>query len=280
VSVEELLRGVIIQSGNDACIVLAEGLASSESAFAEEMTKRGRALGLTNSTFINASGWPHEEHLTTPHDLAILAKHLIDDFPEYYKIYSEKEFTYNGIKQGNRNPLLYKDNGTDGLKTGHTEAAGYGLVASAKRGERRLILVLNGMKSVNERSREAERLMDWGFREFGNYALFKSGDTIAEAPVWLGDKASVPLVAEKNVVATMTRKSRNGMQVKVKYDEPIAAPVVKGAKVGTIQITAPDMAPVEMSLLAGADVEQLGVLGRLGAAISYLVMGPPAPSKN
>lgn len=136
------------------------------------------------------------------------------------------------------------------------------------------------MKSVNERSREAERLMDWGFREFGNYALFKAGDTIAEAPVWLGDKATVPLVAEKNVVATMTKKSRNGMQVKVKYDEPIAAPIAKGAKVGTIQITAPDMKPVEMALLTGGEVEQLGVLGRLGAAVSYLLMGPPAPRKN
>lgn len=280
VSVEDLLRGVIIQSGNDACIVLAEGLGNSEAAFAEEMTKRGKALGLTNSTFINASGWPHDDHLTTPHDLAILAKSLIDTFPEYYKIYSEKEFTYNGIKQGNRNPLLYKDTGTDGLKTGHTEAAGYGLVASAKRGDRRLILVLNGMKSVNERSREAERLMDWGFREFGNYALFKAGDTIAEAPVWLGDKATVPLVAEKNVVATMTKKSRNGMQVKVKYDEPIAAPIAKGTKVGTIQITAPDMKPVEIALLTGGAVEQLGVLGRLGAAVSYLLMGPPTPPKN
>src|SRR5690606_10905373 len=145
VSVEDLIRGIVVQSGNDACIVVAEALAGSEAAFAEQMTRRARELGLTNSVFRNATGWPDPGHYMTAHDLARLAERMIRDFPEYYKDYSETEFTYNGIKQGNRNPLLYKNMGADGLKTGHTEESGYGLTASVERDGRRLILVINGL---------------------------------------------------------------------------------------------------------------------------------------
>lgn len=280
VKVEDLLRGVIVQSGNDACIVLAEGIAGTEERFAEMMTDRARELGLKNSTFRNASGWPDPQHLTTARDLAILAKQLIRNFPQYYHFYSEKEFTYGvdqvtkkPITQGNRNPLLYKDIGADGLKTGHTEAAGYGLTASAKRGDRRLILVVNGLKSMNERSRESERLLELGFSQFDNYKLFSAGAVVDEADVWLGDVPRIPLVIDRNLTLTLPRQTKNNVKVTVSYDNPIPAPVVKGTPVATLTVTGKDGALVELPLVAGADVQQLGFTGRIGAAISYLLWG-------
>lgn len=273
VRVEDLIRGIVIQSGNDASIVVAEGLASSETVFAEEMTVRARKLGLTHSTFRNATGLPDPEHLTTAHDLALLAMETIRDFPEYYHYYSEKEFTYNGIKQGNRNPLLYLDMGVDGLKTGHTEASGYGLTASAKRGDRRLVLVINGLPSIKMRSRESERLLEWGFREFDNYKLFAAGATVTDANVWLGQEKSVPLVIDKDLVIMLPRKARNDMKVAVTFDNPIPAPITKGDKLAKLVVTAPGAAPVEVPLVAGASVERLGIFGRLGAALKYLLWG-------
>jgi D-alanyl-D-alanine carboxypeptidase (penicillin-binding protein 5/6) len=273
VRVEDLIRGIVIQSGNDASIVVAEGLASSEAAFAEEMTAEAHRLGMTHTTFRNASGLPAPDHLTTAHDLAILAMETIRDFPEYYHYYSEKEFTYNGIRQGNRNPLLYLDMGVDGLKTGHTEQSGYGLAASAKRGDRRLVLVINGLPSIKMRSREGERLMEWGFREFNNYKLYAAGDTVTKADVWLGQEKSVPLVINKDLVITMPRKARNDMKVAAQYEGPIAAPIAKGDKLAKLVVTAPDVAPVEIPLEAGADVDRLGIFGRLGAALKYLIWG-------
>ena len=277
VSVEDLLRGIIIQSGNDASIVLAEGLAGSEEAFAEEMTERAREIGLTQSVFRNATGWPDPEHLMTARDIATLARHVIHDHPQYYGYFAEKTFTYNQIRQGNRNPLLYRDSGADGLKTGHTEASGFGIVVSAVRRERRLILVLNGLTGVNERSREAERLLDWGFREFKNYEMFKAGDVVETAPVWLGEDATVPLVIEEPLVITMTRNARRDMTVSVVLDGPAAAPVARGTQLARLVISAPDTEPVERPLLAGDDVGRLGLIGRLGAAIGYLIFGQAAP---
>ena len=208
VKVEDLIQGIVVQSGNDASIVIAEGLANDEAAFAREMTARAHELGLRNSTFRNATGWPDPEHLTTARDLALLAHLTIEHFPEYYRYYSEKEFTYNGIRQGNRNPLLYKDLGADGLKTGHTEASGYGLTASAKQGDRRLVLVLNGLGDVRQRASEAERLFSWGFREFDNYALFKTGEEVCTAEVWLGQAKSEQAVRKTMDLATpwLTRR--------------------------------------------------------------------------
>ena len=277
VSVEDLLRGIIIQSGNDATIVIAEGLAGDEKSFAAEMTDRARELGLESSTFTNASGWPDEDHRVTARDMALLAKLTIENFPQYYGFYAELEFTYNGIRQGNRNPLLYKKMGADGLKTGHTVNAGYGLTASAIRDGRRLILVINGLGSASGRSREAERLIEYGFREFSNYALFEAGEAIGEADVWLGDAATVPLVIEAPLVITLTRKARRKMRVKLVYDGPIPAPVFKGARIATLSVTAPDVEPVEVPLVAGADVGKLGPLSRIGAAIGYMVWGAASP---
>lgn len=280
VKVEDLLRGVIIQSGNDACIVLAEGIAGTEERFSEMMTERARQLGLKNSTFRNASGWPDPQHLTTARDLALLAKLIISRFPQYYHFYSEKDFTYavdqvskKPITQGNRNPLLYKDLGADGLKTGHTEAAGYGLTASVKRGDRRLIMVFNGLKTMNERSREAERLIELGFSQFDNYKLFSAGSVVDEADVWLGNAARVPLVIDRNLAMTLPRQTRGNIKVTVSYDNPIPAPIAKGTPVAKLIVANRDAVVTEVPLLAGADVQQLGFTGRIGAAISYLLWG-------
>jgi len=273
VKVDDLIRGIVIQSGNDACIVVAEALAGSEEAFAEQMTKAARELGLTKSVFKNASGWPHPEHLTTARELAMIAKHTIETYPQFYSYYSELNFTYNGIKQGNRNPLLYKGNGADGLKTGHTEAAGYGLTGSVKRGDRRLIMVINGLTSMRARAQESESLFEWAFREFENYNLFKTGDSVQTAAVWLGDAKTVPLVAGQDLLVTLPRRARQGMKVTAVYQEPIPAPIQKGQQVGKLVITAPGVTTRELPLIAGESVGQLGAVGRVGAAVSYLVFG-------
>ena len=273
VRVEDLIRGIVVQSGNDASIVIAEGLAGSEEAFALEMNRRAQELGLRNSTFKNATGWPDPGHETTARDLAILAIRTIEDFPEYYHYYTEKEFTYNGIRQINRNPLIYKDIGADGLKTGHTADSGYGLAASAKRGDRRLILVVNGLLSRKARAREPERLLEWGFREFSNYTLFKAGDIVSEADVWLGQNTAVPLLIEGDLVITLARKARLGMKVTVEYEGPIAAPIVKGDRLAKLVVTAPEREPLEVPLVAGANVERLSLFGRLGAALGYILWG-------
>ncbi len=272
-SVEDLIKGVIIQSGNDACSVLAEAYAGNEEAFAEEATRRAHQMGMRNSNFRNASGWPEPDHLTTARDLSILARRLITDFPDYFPIYSQREFMFNGIKQGNRNPLLYAVSGADGLKTGHTEAAGYGLVGTVKRGDRRVIMVINGLKSMKERAEESARLIEWAFREYDNYALFKAGDAVADADVWLGEAATVPLVAGEKLEATMPRKSRRDMKVTAVYTGPIAAPIKKGQPVGKLVVSAPGVQTVELPLLAGADVNKLGFMGRMSAALKHILWG-------
>jgi len=278
VKVEDLLRGVIIQSGNDACIVLAEALAGSEEAFAEQMNAKAKELGLTNSHFMNATGLPHEQHYMSPRDLAIVAKHLINDFPEYYALYSETSFTYNKITQGNRNPLLYRvGSGADGLKTGHTEAAGYGLTASAIRNGRRLILVANGMASIKDRDEETSKLMDWGFREFTNRELFKAGDVVTDAEVWLGDAPALPLLISQDVTITVPRSTGQVLDVRVTYQGPIPAPIAKGTEVAKVVIKAKDLQPIELPLTAANDVGRLGFVGRLKAAAQYIFFGPPSP---
>ena len=273
VRVEDLLRGVIVQSGNDACIVLAEGLAGTEEAFAEEMNRKAREIGLTGSSFANATGWPDPNQRMTARDLATLAKRIIEDFPEYYHYYAETEFTYGGIRQMNRNPLLYKSLGADGLKTGHTEEAGYGLTASVVQGERRIILVLNGLDSQKARGEESVRLIGWAMREYDNYTLFKPGETVDQAPVWLGEAANVPLVMPEGATVTLTRKARRDMRVKVVYDAPIPAPLRAGQEVAKLVVAAPGEEPLEFPLMAGADVERLGIFGRIIGSLEYLVFG-------
>ena len=273
VTVSELLRGVIVQSGNDACIVLAEGLAGSEAAFADLMNERADELGLADSHFTNTTGWPDPDHITTARDIAELSRRIIEDFPEYYPMFAEKSFTYNGIKQGNRNPLLYRYDGADGLKTGYTQASGHGLAASAKRGEQRLVLVVNGINGVDTRARESERLLSYGFRAFKTYVLFRAGQVVDTFDVWLGEADALPLVAESDIVLMMPRKSRKGMVVKIVADGPIAAPVEQGTRVATLVVSAPDVETRQWPLLAGASVDSLSGFGRIGAAIDALIWG-------
>ncbi len=273
VRVEDLLRGIIIQSGNDACIVIAEGLAGSEDAFADQMTDRARELGLKDSTFKNATGWPHPEHLMSARDIAHLSMRMIQDFPDYYAMFREKNFTYNKIKQGNRNPLLYRDSGANGLKTGHTEASGYGLAASALRGNRRVVLVVNGLTSVRARSSESLRLIDWAFRAFDNYSLFDKGETVDQVDVWLGTEATVPLIVERDVKVTLQRRFRRKMTAKIVFTGPIPAPIAKGAPVARLVVTAPEFKTLSIPLHAGIEVGQRGMFGRLGAALRYMIWG-------
>ncbi len=272
--VEDLIRGIVVHSGNDASVVVAEGIAGSERHFAEEMTATGREIGMVNTNFTNATGWPDPEHLTTARDLAILATQTIREFPEFYHYYKEKTFTYNDIRQGNRNPLLYKEElGADGLKTGYTKESGYGLAASAVRQDRRLIPVAHGMESARARNREAQRLLDWGFREFNNYALFTAGETVAEAPVWLGRSAKVPMIIRRPLTITLPRKARRGMRVATVYQAPIPAPVEIGAELAKVVVTAPGVETIEVPLIAGEAVARLGFTGRIKAALSYLLWG-------
>jgi D-alanyl-D-alanine carboxypeptidase (penicillin-binding protein 5/6) len=273
VKIEDLIRGIIVQSGNDATIVVAEGLSGSEAAFADELNKTAKKLGMTNSNFVNASGWPDPGHLTTARDLAKLAVATIKDFPSFYHYYSEKSFTYNGIKQGNRNPTIYRNIGADGLKTGHTEAGGYGLTTSSIRKDRRLILVINGLLSKKARATESERLLDWGFREFKNYKLFKAGETITNVKVWMGDSGSIPILIKKDLVLTLKRHVRKGMKVKVVVNSPVSAPITKGDVLGILKIETPNHKSLEFPLVSGVSVKKLGLFSKLGAGIEYVLWG-------
>jgi serine-type D-Ala-D-Ala carboxypeptidase (penicillin-binding protein 5/6) len=274
VRVEDLLHGIIVQSGNDACIVVAEALGGTEEAFSEQMTRRARELGLTDSTFKNASGWPDPEHLMSVRDLARLAKIIIENYPEYYGIFAEKEFTYSGIRQYARNPLLHRDLGADGLKTGHTEKAGYGLTASAVRDGRRLVIVLAGLEGPADRARESERLLEHGFRDFKNYQLFARGDSVDHADVWLGSTGTVPLVVPDDVWVSLTPEGRRDLEVKVVYDGPIPAPVADGSQLAQLEISAPGLEPRRVPLIAGEAVQAANMFGRMTSAIGYLIWGP------
>jgi len=273
VRVEDLIKGIIVQSGNDACIVVAEALGGSEEAFAVEMTDHARDLGLKDSTFKNSTGWPNPEHRVSARDLAKLSQIITTRFPEFYHYFAQSSFVYNGIKQSNRNPLISKDMGVDGLKTGHTVESGYGMVSSALRAGRRLVLVVNGLESKKMRSSESERLLEWGFREFGNFELFKAGDVVTNASVWLGDKAHVALLIKDDLTLTLAKKVRRDMKVTVRFQGPLPAPILKDQQVATLTVTAPDMEPLEIPLVAGDSVKQLGLTGRLGAAFDYIIWG-------
>lgn len=276
VSIHDLLRGVIVQSGNDACVVLAEGLAGSEAAFAEKMNARAAELGMTGSHFTNATGWPDPEHRMTVRDLMILVDRMVNVFPEYYPIFAETEFEWDGVKQNNRNPLLYLDLGADGLKTGHTEAAGYGLVGSAIRDGRRIGFVITGLDSMNSRSQEAERLLTWAFREFRTAKIASAGQIVGSAEVWVGEKATVPLTPEHDVTATAPWSEIDEMKTVIRYDGPVAAPIAAGDRIGELVVEAPGLAPVSTPLIAAASVPKGGVATRVGAAIRTLLRGEDA----
>src|SRR5690554_1344426 len=272
IRVEDLLRGVIVQSGNDACVVLAENLAGSEEAFARELNTLAKEIGLKDSQFRNATGWPAEGHVMSARDLANLAERMIREFPELYPLYSEREFTWHDITQPNRNPLLYRNIGADGLKTGHTQEAGYGLTASAVQDGRRLILVVTGLESQRQRAEEAERLMRWGFREFDNFKLFEAGSVIEEAEVWLGSQQRVPLVAEEDVLVTLRHAARDQVTAKVTYDSPLPAPIAAGQQVATLHISGPGIAEHQVPLVAGVEVAEAGHFGRIFQKARHLLL--------
>lgn len=271
--VEDLIRGIIVQSGNDACLVVAEGIAGTEEAFAELMNETAARLGLKDSHFVNSHGLEHPDHLMTVRDLAILSTRLIADFPEYYHYFAEREFVHNNIKQGNRNPLLYRDIGADGLKTGHLTVSGYGLAASAQRNDRRVIVILHGMQSMQERADQGAAMVEWAFREFDNYTLAKADQVLDEAPVWYGQQDTVPLVVQQDLVATLPRAARKSLEVKAVFEGPVPAPIQKGQQIGKLVITAGEISPLEVPVYAGADVERLGMFGRVFAALKHLILG-------
>ena len=273
VAVSDILRGIIVQSGNDAAIALAEHLQGSEAAFADKMTKKARDLGLKKAKFKNATGWPDEEHKITARELGLLAKLTIMNFPVLYSIYAEKSYTFNNIKQGNRNPLLYDGSGSDGLKTGHTKAAGYGLTASVSKAGRRLVMVLNGMKSSRERKREAKKLIEWGFREYENYKIFEKEDTVTDIDVWLGKDNRVSAFIKDEIKLTVRRTDSEKVKTTLHYEEPIAAPIKQGQIVGILKIKVPNQTLREYPLFAKQSIEKLGVWGRIMAAVNYLVWG-------
>ena len=273
VTVENLIKGIVIQSGNDACIVVAENIAGSEDDFVILMNKTAKNLGLKNSHFENATGLPHPDHRMSMEDLAILSRHIIKEFPELYHYFSQKEFVYNNIKQGNRNPLLYTMKGADGLKTGHTEEAGFCLAASATKGERRLIEVMSGMNSNRERLEEAERLMSWGFREFNNFKILNKGQNVAEAKVWYGKDKTVNLTVADDVLKTVHRSQQENVKVTAEFDEPVKAPVKAGQEIGSVKIEIDGQNPLNVPLIAANDVDETGMLGKLWANIKYFVFG-------
>ena len=231
----DLMYGSMIQSANDACIAIAEGMAGSEEEFALRMTKRGKELGLQNAVFKNATGLPNPEHLMSVRDLTILARHIILDFPEYYKIYSEKEFTWNNITQKNRNPLLLDYPGADGMKTGYIKDSGYGMVGSAVRDGRRLVLVIASLKSIKERKEEAQKLLDWGFRQFKTIDVYTAGDVVSKARVWGGSARWVDLVIKQDLRLALSAKEQEHIEVKLSYSGPLIAPVKAGDKIGTVR---------------------------------------------
>lgn len=273
VAVQDLIQGIIVQSGNDACITVAEGLAGSEEAFVDLENKRGKEIGLTQSTFRNSTGWPDPEHLMSAHDLAIVARHLIYDFPDYYHFFSEKEFTWNGITQGNRNPLLYTDPSVDGLKTGHTSQSGFGLTVSSKRNGQRMILVVNGLPSMQARADEPRRILDWAFRSFRSYKLFDAGASVETIPVWQGVESKVDLVTTTPVSEVLSIEQRAALKVTVVYDLPARAPIAKGQQLATLRMEVPGKPARDVPLVAANSVERLGFFGRAAEAFHHLIFG-------
>jgi len=266
VPVEALIHGIIVQSGNDACVVVAEGLAGSEAVFAEQMTRRAGDLGMTGSTFKNASGWPEDGHMMSARDLVTLSRRIIEDFPQYYPYFAETEFTWNGITQPNRNPLLTLGIGVDGLKTGHTEEAGYGLVGSAVQNGQRVVFMVSGLGSERERAEETEAIVKWAFGAFDTVRFYDEGAEIAQADVWLGAQPLVPIVAPKDLQMLVPREERPGLKARVLYAGPIEAPIAKGQKLASLVVEVPGKEPVEFDLVAGAEVPRGGLLTRISAA--------------
>jgi serine-type D-Ala-D-Ala carboxypeptidase (penicillin-binding protein 5/6) len=261
VTVEELLKGLIVQSGNDAAVALAEYVAGSEEAFAELMNKHAAQLGMHGTNFVNSSGMPDENHYTTPHDIALVTEATILEYPEFYKWYAEKEYTFNGITQPNRNRLLWQDESVDGVKTGHTEAAGYCLVSSAKREGSRLIAVIMGTQSDSARVVESRKLLNWGFRFFDTRELFKQDEELKSVRIWKGESDNLRVGVAEDVVIRFPRDRKSDLKAKLVIDSPLEAPVAKGEKVGTIDVMLDDDKLKEVPLVALDDVAEAGIFG-------------------
>lgn len=263
VTVRELLEGIIIVSGNDACITLAEGIAGSEENFVIEMNEIAQKLNLNNSHFVNSSGWPDEDHFMSVRDLAVLSKRIFTDFPEYYDLFSEQYFSYNGITQKNKNLLLSYDVGVDGLKTGNTNAGGYGIAISAKRDDRRIFIVINGLSTEKERIEEARRLVQYSLNHFTTKKIFTQNSIVEEADVLHGKNRKVPMTVKNDVVITYNRSLHDKIKVYIKHFNMIPAPIKKGQEVGKIHIEIPDAEEKIISLYAMNDVRELNYIAKL-----------------
>jgi serine-type D-Ala-D-Ala carboxypeptidase (penicillin-binding protein 5/6) len=272
VGVEDLIRGVIVQSGNDAATVFAEAIGGDQERFVDMMNAKAKELGLTHSTFRNPTGWPDPEQFMSARDIALLTRRIIKDFPDYYRYDSERSFKYNNIEQQNRNPMVQAGT-ADGLKTGHTDAGGFGLVASSLRDGRRVILVLNGMKTMHERATESEKMMNWAFANFENVTLFSANETIDNAPVWLGSDKTVPMIGGRDLVVTLPKSWRQTASIKVSYDAPIKAPIAKGQPIGVLMLRGQGVPSMDVNLVAGTDVPRLSLPMRGLAVVSHYVSG-------
>ena len=281
VTVADLLRGIIVQSGNDASVVVAEGLAGTEEAFAEEMTRTARTLGMSNTTFGNSTGWPDEATTTTARDLAILSRALIRDYPDLYPMFAEKEFSYNGIRQDNRNPLLFALNGADGLKTGHTEESGYGLAASVVRGDQRMILVLNGLTSTGERRSESIRLINLAFGTWQKHTLMEAGEVLGDVTVNMGVDGTVPVAAAAGVTKVVSRADRDAATKTLRLVAEINAPVEKGQELGEVILKVGDKTE-SYPVIATRAVEELPIHRKFYAYFYRLIFGheTPLPGAN
>jgi len=275
VSVEDLVRGIIVLSGNDACVVIAEALSGTEARFARDMTTRAQQLGMTNSTFMNSNGWPKPGHRMSMRDLGLLANRLITDFPQFYPMFAEEEFLFDQKESSNRynrNPLLKLNIGADGLKTGHTQEAGYGLVGSAKQGDRRVIFVISGLNSAADRARESEAIVNWAFRQFSQRDLGKAGTQIAEVPVAMGETTSVALELKDDLslLAPVSTVVGDTISAEAVYNTPFQAPVTKGDEMGQLIITREGLPDVTVPLVASDSVAPGGFMVKVTAAAQYL----------
>ena len=273
-TVEELIQGIIVMSGNDACVVVAEGLAGSEAAFARQMTERARDLGMMNSTFANASGWPHPDQRMSMRDLGILASRLIQEFPDLYGYFAQEEFAFDDRapqNRFNRNPLLGLGIGADGLKTGHTSEAGYGLVGSAAQGDRRIVFVITGLDSERARADEAERIVNWAFRQFVERDLVNEGEAIATAQVWMGERSSVDLVTAEGRRMLIPALEQGQIKAVASYAEPLRAPIEAGQEVGTLLISIEGMPDSRIPLIATEAVPEGGFVPRIKTAANVLL---------
>ncbi|QQA42019.1 D-alanyl-D-alanine carboxypeptidase family protein [Pelagovum pacificum] len=283
-TVEDLLRGIIVLSGNDACAVIAEALSpdGTEAGFARLMTERGREMGLTNSTFVNSNGWPAAGHRMSVRDLGVLADHIITDYPTFYPLFAEQEFEFDGrapTNTRNRNPLLSLNIGADGLKTGHTEEAGYGLVGSAKQGDRRIIFVISGLSSTAERAEESERIVNWAFRQFVQRGVTEAGTRIAEAEVWMGAQSTVGLTVTEDVELLMPVLDQEGITAEVVYTGPLEAPIEEGAEIAELRITREGLPDVNLPLVAESAVARGGFGQRVRAA-AFVLLHKVAPEAD